>query len=117
MRTTGQKILITGGGSGIGLALARRLAPDNMVVIAGRDEAKLARARDGTPGMRSLRLDVTSEEEASRAVAWLAEEIGGLSILVNNAGTMNGSRFESEDAAAAEADVQINLLGTVRMTR
>jgi uncharacterized oxidoreductase len=45
MNLNGKKILITGGGSGIGLELARRLAGANEVVIAGRDEAKLERAR------------------------------------------------------------------------
>jgi uncharacterized oxidoreductase len=46
MNLRGKRILVTGGGSGIGLELARRLAQVNTVVIAGRDEAKLERARE-----------------------------------------------------------------------
>jgi uncharacterized oxidoreductase len=52
----GKTILVTGGGSGIGLALARRLAEENTVVIAGREEAKLERARAEVPALRVLRL-------------------------------------------------------------
>jgi short-subunit dehydrogenase involved in D-alanine esterification of teichoic acids len=57
-----RRVLITGGGSGIGLALARGLAGDNRVVVAGRDPARLAVAASGTPGLRTVRLDVTSEK-------------------------------------------------------
>jgi uncharacterized oxidoreductase len=61
MRLEAKRILITGGGSGIGLELARRPAGTNDVVIAGRGEARLARAREATPALRTLRLDVTSD--------------------------------------------------------
>jgi uncharacterized oxidoreductase len=85
MRLSAKRVLITGGGSGIGLELARRLADDNQVVIAGRDEARLARARADTPALTARRLDVTSEDEARDAIAWLENEFGGLDLLVNNA--------------------------------
>jgi uncharacterized oxidoreductase len=71
VRLSGKRILITGGGSGIGLELARRLAQHNQVVIAGRDEERLARARAGTPGLSVRRLDVTSEDEAGEALSWV----------------------------------------------
>jgi uncharacterized oxidoreductase len=118
MNLEGKTILITGGGSGIGLELARRLAVENKVVIGGRDEAKLDRARVETPALRTLRLDVTSEEEARRAVAWLSSELGGLDLLVNNAGLLRGYALSSPgcDTNAVE-DVEVNLLGAVRMTR
>jgi uncharacterized oxidoreductase len=82
----GQTILVTGGGSGIGLALARRLVEENTVVIAGREEAKLERARAQVPALRALRLDVTSETEARSVLARMALEFGGVDLLVNSAG-------------------------------
>jgi uncharacterized oxidoreductase len=97
MNLEGKTILITGGGSGIGLELARRLAVANQVVIGGRDEAKLERARVATPALGTLRLDVTSEEEARRAVAWLSSELDGLDFLVNNAGLLRGYALSSPE--------------------
>lgn len=118
MKLEGRKILITGGGSGIGLELARRLADANQVVIAGRGEAKLEDARAHTPALRALRLDVTSEEEARKAVAWLVGELGGLDLLVNNAGVLGGHELTSTEAARESVEeVEVNLIGAIRMTR
>jgi uncharacterized oxidoreductase len=118
MKLEGKKILVTGGGSGIGLELARRLADRNEVVIAGRDLGKLQRACDETPGLRSLRLDVTSEEEGVRAIAWLSAELSGLDLLVNNAGLFRGYLLAAPEAEAhAPEDVAVNVDGVVRMTR
>lgn len=117
MRLEQRKILITGGGSGIGLALAQALAPANDVVIAGRDVEKLERAKAGLPVLHTLRLDVTSEEEARTGVAWMADRFGGIDLLVNSAGVLHG-QFESATADQTTADeVGINLLGSARMTR
>jgi uncharacterized oxidoreductase len=117
MKLEGKRILITGGGSGIGLELARRLAGANEVAIAGRDLAKLERVRAETPALVPVRLDVTSLEDASGAVDWVASEFGGLDLLVNNAGVFGG-RFDGPDAEAESvADVEINLLGPIRLTR
>jgi uncharacterized oxidoreductase len=118
MRLEGKKILVTGGGSGIGLELARRLAVANEVVIAGRDDAKLEAARAETPALRTRRLDVTSEEEGQRAAAWLSSELGGLDLLVNNAGLLRGYPLSSPAAAIQSVeDVEVNLGGSIRMTR
>jgi uncharacterized oxidoreductase len=97
MKLEGKTILITGGGSGIGLELGCRLAVANEVVIGGRNEAKLELARVETPALRTLRLDVTSEEEARRAVAWLSSELDGLDLLVNNAGLLRGYALSSPE--------------------
>lgn len=118
MRTGGQRILITGGGSGIGLALATRLAPSNTVVIAGRDEAKLERARSDLRSLRTVKLDVTAENDARNAITRIHEQLGGLDVLVNNAGVMYSYALADSDAdTRSEEEIQINLLGSLRMTR
>jgi uncharacterized oxidoreductase len=118
MKLSGKRILITGGGSGIGLELARRLANDNKVVITGRDEERLARAHADIPRLSVRRLDVTSEDEAGEALAWLERELGGLDVLVNNAGLLRGYGLEDSGAAGKiSEDVAVNLLGALRMTR
>jgi uncharacterized oxidoreductase len=118
MKLEGKRVLITGGGSGMGLTLARRLAGANDVVIAGRDEAKLARARADTPALRTLRLDVTSEEHARDAIEWLSKELNGLDLLVNNAGVMHREVFAASAAPSPSMNqLEVNLVGAVRMTR
>lgn len=118
VRLTQRNILITGGGSGIGLALGRALAPENRVAIAGRDEAKLEAARAAVPRLQTLRLDVTSEPDARRAIGWVEEHLGGLDLLVNSAGVFRSGEVDGPGAdEAAIEDVEVNLLGTVRMTR
>jgi uncharacterized oxidoreductase len=117
MKLEGKRILITGGGSGIGLELACRLADSNQVVIAGRDKAKLDAARQRTPRLRALRLDVSSDREARDAIDLLASELGGLDLLVNNAGLLRSYPLAAADAETkAVEDVQVNVIGVIRMT-
>ena len=118
MKLEGRRILITGGGSGMGLELARRLADNNQVVIAGRDEERLERARSETPTLYAHKLDVTSDQEAQAAVTWLKGEFGGLDVLVNNAGLFRGYPFSADDAWEKSVDdVETNFVGALRMTR
>ena len=113
-----KRILITGGSSGIGLALAHGLAGDNNVVVAGRDPARLEGAVAANPGLHMVPLDVTSEEQSRIAVDWVVEQLGGIDILVNCAGVLHPVDIENKAAAlAVEEEVSVNLLGALRMTR
>lgn len=113
-----RRIMITGGSSGIGLALGRALAGDNRVVVAGRDSARLEGAAAVTPGLRTVILDVTSEEQSRTAVGWVVEALGGIDILVNSAGVLRQASIETEAAEGAAAEeAAVNLLGALRLTR
>lgn len=118
MKTRGHRVLVTGGGSGIGLAIARSLMADNMVVVAGRDDVKLAAAVRDNPSLSARVLDVTDEAQARDTVRAVARDLGGLSLLVNSAGTITSSDVaDSDGAALAERDLQTNFIGSLRMTR
>jgi uncharacterized oxidoreductase len=118
MKLEGRKVLITGGGSGIGLELAHRLAADNDVVIAGRSMSRLSAARRDDPRLRVMELDVRSEASATNVMDALWSEGGGVDVLVNNAGVLYGGDLTAEDSAATSAEeLAVNLEGVIRMTR
>jgi NAD(P)-dependent dehydrogenase (short-subunit alcohol dehydrogenase family) len=113
---------VTGGGSGIGLASAARLAADGAhVAICGRTEEKLAKAEAAiAPGVgdggsiRSIVADVTIEEQVAAAVAFAAEPAGGLDILFANAGGSHHlGAFDAADLDAVRATIDLNLVGTI----
>jgi NAD(P)-dependent dehydrogenase (short-subunit alcohol dehydrogenase family) len=88
-RLAGKVCLVTGGGSGIGLAAARALLAEGArVAIAGRDEAKLRRAVEAIPGeMTYCVADVAVSEQVERMVEQIRSRWGPVDILVNNAGS------------------------------
>lgn len=127
----GYSALVTGGGSGIGLATAIRFALDGaLVTICGRTEQKLADAvaaidratsddrsgtggGTGTPAARYVVADVTVEEQIAAAVAAAAEPTGRLDILFACAGGSHhmGPMLDA-DVAAVRATVDLNLIGS-----
>ncbi|HKA84213.1 MAG TPA: SDR family oxidoreductase [Acidimicrobiales bacterium] len=122
MTIRGRSALVTGGGSGIGLASAARLAADGAhVAICGRTQEKLAKAEaeiapmvgDGG-SIRSIVADVTVEEQVADAVAFAAGPTGGLDILFANAGGSHhlGS-FDAADLRTVRSTIDLNLVGTV----
>ena len=119
MDMTGNTILITGGGSGIGRGLAEAfLAGGNRVIIAGRRPEPLAQVVSANPGMASVALDVADPGAIQAFAARVAQEHPALNVLVNNAGIMRSEDALAEpfDLAAAEATVATNLLGPIRLT-
>jgi uncharacterized oxidoreductase len=119
MKLTGNTILITGGGSGIGRGLAEAFhALENQVIITGRRKQVLDETTAANPGMTSITFNV--EDPASiRALAdQLAAEYPALNILINNAGIMRPENLLAEPVGTADAEAMIatNLLGPIRLT-
>lgn len=117
MKTSGNTILITGGGSGIGEALAHRWHDaGNTVIIAGRRQDALDAAADGRPNIHPMTLDVESAEGVADFARRVLAAHPALNVVVNNAGIM---RFEDltqrRDLADAEATITTNLLGPIRL--
>jgi len=121
-RFQGRRILVTGASSGIGRALAVRLAGEGAsVVVSARSVAELeitaALCREAGGKGWVLPADVTREEDCRRLVASAVSALGGLDILVNNAGLTMLARFdEVKDLSAYERIMQVNYLGAVHCT-
>lgn len=107
-----RRVLVTGGASGLGLALVRLLAERGDRVVA----VDLAEERPGTlpPGVDHRRLDVRSQQDWDAALAWVRAQWGGLDLLVNNAGVATGGRIDVEAISDWERVVDTNLLGVAR---
>ena len=117
MKLTGKGVLVTGGGSGIGLAIAESFAGEGAkVVITGRNARKLeaARSQSGDLAQRILAgsADVSSREDVHQLVAWSERQLGAIDILVNNAGVNVPNRTLGELSVEDwEQMVKINLNG------
>jgi uncharacterized oxidoreductase len=119
MKTTGNTILITGGGSGIGRGLAEAfLALGNQVVIAGRRKRALEEATAANPGMKTIQLDIQDVSSIRQTAERLAAEYPQLNVLINSAGIMRREKLGAgqTDLADSEAIIATNLLGPIRLT-
>jgi NAD(P)-dependent dehydrogenase (short-subunit alcohol dehydrogenase family) len=109
---------ITGGGSGIGLAIARALVGAGWrVTIAGRNPGRLEAALKSLPGAGAQSVDVTSAKGVYTAVGEAAAALGPVQLLVNNAGGVAAAPFEKTSLAAWRASLDLNLMGAVHCTQ
>lgn len=116
MQMTHNTILITGGASGIGRALAEAFhALGNQVIIAGRRQPLLNEVTSANPGMASLALDVSSAGDIERFAAQVKGDYPALNVVIHNAGIMQGEDVQNQSVATAEATVATNLLGPIRL--
>ncbi|HEX9200366.1 MAG TPA: SDR family NAD(P)-dependent oxidoreductase [Acidobacteriaceae bacterium] len=117
MNLTGNTILITGGGSGIGLALAQQFHQrGNQVIIAGRRKSALDAATAANPGMKSIVLNIEDALSIATAAEKLIADFPRLNAVLNNAGIMRPEDLTKGETADAEAIVTTNLLGPIRLT-
>jgi uncharacterized oxidoreductase len=119
MQTTGNTILITGGTSGIGRALAEAFHKlGNKVVVAGRRQALLDEVTAANPGMASAALDVQDIDSLPDFAADIAQQFPTLNVLINNAGIMKPEDLHDPNAdfEVVEATIETNLIAPLRLT-
>jgi NAD(P)-dependent dehydrogenase (short-subunit alcohol dehydrogenase family) len=115
-------VLITGGTDGLGLALASRLLDEGAsVAVCGRNEERLAAAEIGLAAhgddVLALRADVEHSGDIARFVESAVSRWGRIDGIVHNAGRSAGGPLESNDDAVWEGDLQLKLMGALRLTR
>lgn len=117
MEMTGNTILITGGGSGIGRALAEQFhARGNKVIVAGRRAGVLEEVAAANPGMATAVVDMAEAADIERFARAVLAEHPGLNVVIHNAGIMQAEALaEGSTLAVAEATVATNLLGPIRL--
>lgn len=118
MKIEGRTILITGGASGIGKAMAETLhAAGARVVIAGRRADALATVVAANPGMGSAVLDVQDPTDITAFAARMQADLPELEVVIHNAGVMVAEDLTGDDwLGTAETIIATNLLGPIRLT-
>ncbi len=119
MKISNKKILVTGGGSGIGLALAERFIKDgNTVIICGRREAVLNEAKDKFPSLVIKVCDLAKESERESLFKWISENHSDLNILVNNAGIQQWMSISEPDFfQRAKEEIIVNVEAPIHLTQ
>ena len=122
MNIDGKRILITGGSSGIGLALAHALlAKGARVAITGRRAKMVADAvtelKAGDSEVHGVVADIATPEGRATTLEGALQKLGGLDILVNNAGGVRAGRLENTPEAELQAMIDIDLVAPIMLTR
>jgi len=118
MKTTNNKILITGGASGIGLALAERfIEKGNTVIICGRRETALKEASAKLPSVITRVCDLSIDTERENLYKWISDEHPDLNVLINNAGIQQWMSISDSDFyQRAKEEIAINIEAPVHLT-
>ncbi len=114
MRLSGEVVVVTGGGSGIGRAVAEACVREGArVAVVGRDRAKL----ESVAGASAFVADVTVEAEVERACREIVARFGGVDVLVNNAGSAESAPLSKTDRALWERMFAANATSGFLMSR
>lgn len=119
MKTTGNTVLITGGGSGIGLALAQTFVrKGNKVIICGSNADKLAKAKAELPELTTYQVDLKDDAEIIRFADTLKKDHSDLNVVIHNAALANADDFLDADSdfSSVRNQVQVNLLAPLLLS-
>ena len=124
MQSSSIRAVVTGGVSGLGLAVARRIVAEGGQVTlfdVNDDKGAAAIAELGEAKARYLRTDVTSEDEVARNMQGAADAMGGLNVAVNCAGIIGAGRVLGREApmplARFQNTVMVNLVGSFNVAK
>ena len=114
----GRHAVVTGGGRGIGLAIATALAAEGArVTLLGRDEARLNKTAGTLPIAQAVLCDVTSEASVDAAFDQATRDFGPAAILVNNAGAAESAPLARTSLELFRRMLDVNLVGTFLCSR
>ena len=119
MKTNGNAVLITGGATGIGLALAESfIGAGNNVLICGRRIAKLREAKRKLPQIQARQCDLSKKEDRESFCDWVKQNYQDLNIIVNNAGIQRAINIIEGTAElfSGEDEVQINFAAPIHLS-
>ena len=117
MKLTENIILITGGATGIGFALARQLSDrGNRVIVCGRSETALAIAKAQVPALITRPCDLANNESRRAMVKWLNTDYPGLNVVINNAGVQSRRNFkDGQGLDAIDQEIAINVTAPIQL--
>ena len=119
MNISGNTILVTGGTSGIGRALAVALhEKGNTVIVAGRRESLLQEIRDTYPGMHAVQVDMANLQALDAFAKQVAKDFPQLNVLINNAGIAKHEDYKADtvDLDIPTSTIQTNITGVVHLS-
>ncbi|MFP3594602.1 SDR family NAD(P)-dependent oxidoreductase [Chryseobacterium sp. SIMBA_038] len=117
MKPSGNVILITGGGTGIGLSLAEKfLNEGNEVIICGRTKATLDDAQRKFPKLKTIVADLVNSEGRANLITEISDRFPKLNVLINNAGVYSITDIlDSNYIATLEKELTINLVAPISL--
>jgi uncharacterized oxidoreductase len=119
MQTQNNTILITGGATGIGFALAESFVRlGNKVIICGRRQAKLDEAKKKLPGIETHKCDISKEKDRQELFNWVSANFKDTNILLNNAGIQRPIDFRKGigDLLQADDEIETNLKAQIHLS-
>ncbi len=118
MNIQNNKILITGGATGIGLGLTERfIQENNTVIICSRNESALLEVAQKFPSVITKQCDLTDADERINLYNWVKDEHPDLNVLVNNAGIQQWMNLEDDDFfERAKTEISTNIEAPVHLT-